>query len=344
MSKRPAGCFAATFVALTFFNAKVPRARYKISTLASSTADRVIFDGNGVAADTHGNVFATGTAPGSDGVGAFGMIFKINSSGITSVAGSNESTASFPGCGDSASSILLDNPGGLAINALRSIFIAQVGGAPVLEVSAGKIDCLAGGQDFSAFGVAADKRGNVYIAAGQASIVYKTNSSDAPVPVAGDGTIGCTGAQIGTPHGLATDTRNNLYIADEYCNVIWKLAPRGVPKPVAGIPGNSKGGFSGDGGPATKAKLAGPNGVVVDQAGNIYIADSVNVRIRRVHDGIISTIAGTGSSGFSGDGGPATKAELDVPYSVAVGMNGKIYVGEAGAIADGGDRIRELRP
>jgi internalin A len=113
---------------------------------------------------------------------------------------------------------------------------------------------------------------------------------------------------LNQPVGLAVDSANNLYIADSKNFCIRKVDTNGNISTVAGSATNQ--GYSGDGGPATQAKMNTPYGVAVDSAGNIYIADSGNNRIRKVSNGIITTIAGTGSAGFSGDGGPATKAQL----------------------------------
>lgn len=317
-------------------------AQYTIATTASSSAG-TIFDGNGVAVDSSGNVYATGTVPGPGGVGAFPVILKVSASGTTVVAGSNQPNGLFPGCGDSATAIQMTDLGGLAVDSSANIYVAQLGNGPVLQVSGGTANCLLGGQFFGAFGVVADNAGNVFFSTGQSSIVYEAPFTGGLIAVAGTGTVGCTGASIGTPHGLALDSSGNLYIADPFCNVIWKVTPSGLTA-FAGIPGNANTGFSGDGGPATQATLSGPNGVAVDASGNVYITDTLSARIRKVTAGIISTIAGDGNTGSSGDSGLATGAELDSPYSIAVGADGKIYIGEAGDIADGGDRIRELIP
>ena len=105
--------------------------------------------------------------------------------------------------------------------------------------------------------------------------------------------------------GLALDSAGNLYIADSNNYCIRKLDTNGNISTVAGVATNL--GFSGDGGPATSAKMSSPYGIAVDKAGNLYIADSGNNRIRKVSNGIMTTIAGTGSAGFSGDGGTAAK-------------------------------------
>lgn len=333
-------CLGVLAAALLLFPASAA-AQYTISTVASSSASGTIFDGNGVAADSAGNVYATGTVPGSGGVGAFPVILKVSPSGIEVVVGSNQPNGFFPGCGDPATSLQMTDLGGVAVDSSANVYVAQLGNGPILQVSGGTANCLLGGQFFGAFGVVADGAGNVFFSTGQASMVYEATSTGGLIAIAGTGTVGCTGPQIGTPHGLALDSSGNLYVADAFCNAIWKVTPSGRTA-IAGIPGNANTGFSGDGGPATLATLSAPNGVAVDASGNVYIADTLSARIRKVVGGIISTIAGDGNTGSSGDGGPATSAELDLPYSITVGPGGNVYIGEAGDIADGGNRIREL--
>ena len=128
------------------------------------------------------------------------------------------------------------------------------------------------------------------------------------------------------------DSAGNLYIADSGNNRIRKVS-NGVITTVAG---NGESGFSGDGGPATRARLSKPTGVAVDRAGNLYISDTANSRVRKVSRGVITTVAGNGTDGFSGDGGPATSAQLFRPNGLAVDSAGKIY------IVDEVHRIREI--
>ena len=135
--------------------------------------------------------------------------------------------------------------------------------------------------------------------------------------VAGNGNEGFSGdggpatsAWLDAPTGVAVDSAGNLYIADEDNDAIRKVSG-GTITTVAG--NGSAAAFSGDGGPAISASLGAPNGVAVDSAGNLYIADTYNDRIRKVSNGTITTVAGNGNYGFSGDGGPATSASLDSP-------------------------------
>ena len=122
------------------------------------------------------------------------------------------------------------------------------------------------------------------------------------------------------------DAAGNLYIADSGNNSIRKVAPNGTITTVAG---NGTQGYSGDGGPATSAELNYPYGVAVDAAGNLYIADTSNYRVRKVTpDGTITTVAGNGTEGYSGDGGPATSAGLGMPQGVAVDAAGNLYIAD----------------
>jgi RHS repeat-associated protein len=155
--------------------------------------------------------------------------------------------------------------------------------------------------------------------------------------VAGNGTAGhsgdggpATSAELSYPSGVAVDTAGNIYIADSTNNRIRKVAAS--TGDISTVAGNGTAGYSGDGGAATSAELSNPIGVVVDAAGNIYIADEVNNRIREVtaSTGIITTVAGDGTRGYSGDGGAATSAELYYPFGVSVDAAGNIYIADYG--------------
>jgi hypothetical protein len=169
-------------------------------------------------------------------------------------------------------------------------------------------------------GIATDPAGNVYFSAGYC--VFKLNSAGILTLVAGNSHRGYSGdggpatsAQLDYPRGLALDGAGNLYITDKMNNRIRRVSPSGTITTVAGTGGMW---FAGDGGAATSATLYQPEDVAVDGAGNLYIADQMNNRIRRVSTaGIITTFAGTGDHGFSGDGGPATSAWLSWPSGIA---------------------------
>ena len=135
-----------------------------------------------------------------------------------------------------------------------------------------------------------------------------------------------TSARLNRPWAIALDGAGNLYITDLRNIRIRKVDTSGTITTVAGT---GEEGFSGDGGPATSAQLFGPRGVALDGAGNLYIADTGNIRIRKVDTaGTITTVAGTGVFGFSGDGGPATSAQLNGDRGIALDGAGNLYIAE----------------
>jgi len=194
-------------------------------------------------------------------------------------------------------------------------------------------------------GVAVDTAGNIYIADGNNNRIRKVTASTGVIStVAGDGTAGYNGdgieatiAELYDPSGVAVDTAGNIYISDLGNSRIRKVTvSTGIISTVAG---DGTGGYNGDGITATSAELGNPSGVAVDTAGNIYISDYSNNRIRKVtaSTGIISTVAGNGTGGYSGDGGAATSAELYWPHGVAVDAVGNIYIADTS-----NNRIREV--
>jgi uncharacterized protein (TIGR03437 family) len=182
-----------------------------------------------------------------------------------------------------------------------------------------------------------DKQGNLYIWEGASFKVRKVNTSGTVSTVAGNGNFGYTGdggpatsaTLFATQHsGLAFDGAGNLYLSDGQNQVIRKVDTAGIITTVAG---NGTAGFSGDGGPATKAQLQYPEGIAVDSAGNLYIADRSNSRVRKVDtSGIISTYAGNGNVVYSGDGVQANTTAVHEPQGLAVDSTGNLYISETG--------------
>jgi trimeric autotransporter adhesin len=178
--------------------------------------------------------------------------------------------------------------------------------------------------------VAADPAGNLFFV-DHNTVLRLDATSGILTRVAGNGTTGFSGdngpaasAQLYFPTGVAVDSAGNLYIADTDNNRIRKVS-NGV---IATVAGNGLAGFSGDNGAATSARLASPQGVTVDSAGNLYIADAANNRIRKVSNGVIATVAGNGLAGFSGDNGPAISARLGTPIGIAVDLAGNLYIAD----------------
>ena len=247
----------------------------------------------------------------------------------------------------------LSNPLSVAVDGAGNLYIADVGNNRIRKVDpAGVITTVAGtgarglsGDGGAAVearlggpqGVAVDGAGNLYIAhSGRirkvtaAGVIFKVVGGG----LGGDGGPG-TAAQLDIPADVALDGAGNLYIAEEYGHRIRKVdAATGVITTVAGTGAR---GFSGDGGAAVEARLYQPTGVAVDGAGNLYIADTGNSRIRKVDAaGVITTVAGGGSGG---DGGAAVAAQLRYPRGVALDGSGNLYIADVG-----NNRIRKVDP
>lgn len=137
--------------------------------------------------------------------------------------------------------------------------------------------------------------------------------------------VAALNAPLGGVRGFATDSSGQVYVADPDNNLVLRISP---DQTLTVLAGNGTSGFSGDGGPAVNASLFSPRGVAIDSAGNVFIADSGNKRIRKVSAGIITTVAGNGSFGDSGDGGSATNATFNIPMSVAVDSLGNLYIAD----------------
>jgi type IX secretion system substrate protein/Big-like domain-containing protein/NHL repeat-containing protein len=184
---------------------------------------------------------------------------------------------------------------------------------------------------YSASYAVPDKKGNVYISDGN-NVIRKIDQSGIIHNYGGNGSAGyggdgipATDSKLNDPNGLALDDTGNLFIADLNNVRIRKIDTTGIITTVAGT---GAVGYSGDGIAATLSKLAEPADVAIDSMGNLYIADYGNSRIRKVTSGSISTIAGTGTPGYSGDGLPATAAQIYTPNGVAVDGAGNIYIAE----------------
>jgi hypothetical protein len=267
---------------------------------------------------------------------------------VTTVAGTGQ--PGFGGDNGAATSAYLDSPSGVAVDASGNLYIADSHNQRVRIVSNGQITTVAGngtagfvGDGSSATAaelslpnaVAVDTSGNLYIADTNNHRIRKV-SSGTITTIAGSGEEffsgdggSATAAALDSPTGVAVDTAGNLYIADRLNHRVRMVSPGGTISTIAGSGSASfSGSFGGDGASATQAVLAKPSGVVTDAAGNIYIADSDNHRLRQVSNGVIATVAGTGDQGFGGDNGPAAQAVLNTPRSLAVDASGNLAIAD----------------
>src|SRR2546428_2363286 len=215
------------------------------------------------------------------------------------------------------------------VPALPQGIITTIAGTDWLFPGDGRpaIDAPIGGSFL--LGIAVDKQGNYYIADRDNIMVFKVTPDGILTVVAGNGILGYSGdggpatsASLFAPEGVAVDNAGNIYIAD--AERIRKVTPEGI---ISTLAGNDDRGYGGDGGPAADAVFDSPYSIAVDGAGNLFIGDQGNNRIRKItRDRIITTVAGNGQAGFSGDGGPATSAMLNGPFGVAVDNAGNIYI------------------
>jgi uncharacterized protein (TIGR03437 family) len=295
---------------------------------------------NNIAVDAQGNVYFSDSG--------LSMVLKVSAAtGVISVVAGN-GLSSGGGDGGLAVGAPLGYPAGLAFDSAGNLYIAETNAARIRKVDTnGIITTVAGGNpgSFSGDGgpatkaalaaprgIAVDKSGNLYIADWANNRIRMVTASTGVIStIAGSNTTGFSGdggpasqATISGPFGMAVDSSGNLYFTDG--SAIRKISLSGI---ITTVVGSKQGGFAGDNGPATKAQLSGTQGVAVDASGNLYIADWGNQRIRYVNSsGIITTIAGTGTAGFSGDGSLATAATFSGPAAVAVDASGAVHVAD----------------
>ncbi len=278
----------------------------------------------------------------------FGSSFINISNAQIIITYAGNDVAGYSGDGGQATAAELSNMG-LATDALGNLYLADYGSNRVRKINAtsGIITTLAGtgtngysgdgGQATAAkigdpYDVVLDANGNLFIADYANQRIRKVNTSGVISTFAGNGVAGYTGdggqataAELDHPNGLAIDVSGNIYILDLTSGVVREVNTSGV---ISTIIGNGVAGFSGDGGQATAAEIDNPRGIGTDASGNLYISDAGNERIRKVtaSSGIISTIAGNGVAGASGNGGPATAAEVNLDWDIKVNKTtGDIY-------------------
>lgn len=268
-----------------------------------------------------------------------GVIFTVAGTGVLGAAGD----------GGSALAATFSDINGLTVDSAGNLYVADSGNRRIRKVTpAGTVTTVAGTgiQGFSGDGglatdatlnrpssVIVDPSGNIYFSDSSNQRIRRVAPDGTITTIAGNGLEGfsgdgslATGATMSFPLGLARDQVGNLYFTDGNNNRVRRITPSGIISTVAG---DGKGRFAGDGGLATLASLNIPSDLAIDFAGNLYIADAGNNRVRRVDlSGIITTVAGTGADGFSGDGGVATSAMLNFPWAVTVDTSGSVYVAD----------------
>jgi Secretion system C-terminal sorting domain/NHL repeat len=266
-------------------------------------------------------------------------IRKITTDLLTSTIAGTNGIPGYLGDGGPATSALLKNPTGLAIDATGNIYVADKGNNAVRMIStSGTITTLA---NLSATAVTVDGSGNIFVADG-INRVWKIAVGGATTAFAGNGTTGYTGdgatatlASLNNPTGVSTDNLGNVYIADGANNVVRKVNNAGI---ITTIAGTGLSGYNGDYISAVTATLNSPAGIHTDAAGNVYVADLGNNRIRKIDiNGNITTISGNGTAAYTGDGGNPSSASLNAPVDFNFNFAGNLLIAD-----NGNNVIREV--
>jgi trimeric autotransporter adhesin len=312
--------------------------------IITTVAGRILNDGDfatnatlneaaGIALDSIGNFYIADTINN--------RIRKVDTNGVISTVAGNGNPG-FSGDGGAATNANLKFPFGIAVDAWGSLFIADTYNQRIRKVDTNGIISTAAGMGFAShftvpraatnasigrpFNVAVDAMGNVFIPDFDLDEGFKVGTN---------GMITVVSSFVNNPFAVAVDYSGDVFITDSFFSSVDEINTNGVSSQVAG---HGIGGFAGDGGPATGAMLNSPRGLVVDAAGNLFISDNSNSRIRKVNtNGIITTIAGNGTFGYAGDGGPAGNASLDFPFGIALDAVGNVYFADPG-----NNRIRKL--
>jgi uncharacterized protein (TIGR03437 family) len=292
----------------------------------------------------------------------------VNSQGVIDTLIGNEDGIPLED-GQAAAAIRLNGPTGVVVDPSGIVYFTEGsigdgsglagGDFKVWKVAAG-IFSTAAGNGIESFagdggaatiallnapaGVASDAAGNIYIADSLNNRIRKLSPNGLIVAVAGNGAAGFSGdggpatsGQFNGPQGVAVDSSGTLYIADTRNNRIRLVTSQGI---LYTIGGNGNPAFFGDGGPATTAAIHAPSALAVDRAGDLFVADTLDQRVREIlPNNVIQTIAGAGTAGYSGDGGPAVNAQLNAPAGIAVDSSGNVFVADTG-----NNRIRVISP
>jgi sugar lactone lactonase YvrE len=300
---------------------------------------------NGLALDRAGDLYI------SD-IGTHRVLKLDRSARLTIVAGTGE--AGFSGDGGPAAAAQLASPMDLAFDADGNLLIADTFNHRIRRVDArGVITTIVGSgkSDYSTTPAAAlavplnnpqslalDQAGNLFIADTYNHVVRRVDKASGQVTtfagteagLAGDNGA-ATKAQLNLPQAVAVAPDGTVFISDGANSRVRRVRPNGVIQTIAGSgPGSGEGGagFGGDGGPLEKAKLFSPADLEVTAAGQLYVSDSGNNRVRFAAYGVTATIAGNGTPGLAGDGGRATQAALNTPQKIAVAPDGTVYVAD----------------
>ena len=255
-------------------------------------------------------------------------IRKVTGSTITTVAGTSI------GDGGPATAAFLNFPEGVAVDSANNLVVADFGNSEAREFTLGGAIAAFGQLNGTPIGVAADASGNFFVTDNE-PLVLEISKAGVTSIIAGDSQPGYSGdkgpatsAMISSPTGVAVDTSDNVYFTDYSNHKIRKVtSSTGV---ITTIAGDGTAAYSGDSGPALSAGMD-PFDVALDSQGNLYVADFLNSRVRKITPaGIITTVAGNGAPGYSGDGGPAMAAKLNAPSGVAVDYSGNLYIADRG--------------
>ena len=323
-------------------------AKYTIRTIAGTVdvaegvpaTEARLFNPYAVALDSDGNAYVAESSNH--------RVRKIDTAGvITTIAGTGE--RGYAGDGGPATQAEFDSPRGIGVNWLGEVFVADYGNDVVRKIDVlGRVFTIRTSRAlFNPYGLALDLFGNVLVAESHVRnhLVRRIDfRGNVTTLVGGLGQRGgfaggssAVEARLYYPSGVAADLAGNVYVADTFNHRVRKIGPTGT---IATIAGTGERGFSGDGGPAVDAQLWGPNGLLVDLAGNVYISDSGNHRVRKVDSsGMIETIAGQGEPGILGNGGPATEARLQFPRGLAMDASGSLFLVDSGY-----DIVRKISP
>lgn len=346
-----------TVSALSIFNANAQI----ITTVAGNGSTTYTGDGGpatlaslyapfGVAADLSGNIYITDSKNH--------CIRKVDVAGtITTITGNG--IAGYSGDGGPASDAQINLPTKVTIDASGNVYFIDNGNHRIRRIGLdGIITTIAGtgvadntgdggpatdAAMYASSGLALDRFGSIYFGDLTKHTIRKINPSGIISTIAGTGISGysydgipATDAKLNQPFGIDVDDFGNIYVAEYMNNCIRKIDALGM---ISTLTGYITTGYSGDGGPATAAKLNRPYDVAVAHDGSIFIADESNYAIRKIApNGIISRVAGTAVMGYSGDGGPATNARISSTTDVALDNFGNLLFTEA----SGGNRIRKV--